>query len=124
MSIALSWQGPSWAVRTLTVERRLAASRDYTVVATLPAGLAQWTDDGLAPSTFYHYRVQAQPADPDQAGASSVVAARTFEAASSPPVAPASLAATALEAEIGLRWDAPATESWRTSWSATMAQDS
>jgi hypothetical protein len=64
-AISLTWKDTSGAANlttSFTIERAnllTGANETYTVIATLPANIAEYDDINLAPSTFYLYQITA-----------------------------------------------------------------
>jgi hypothetical protein len=56
-SVQLSWTDASTDETSFRVERGIGGN--YTEIASLPAGTTSYTDNGVAPSTAYTYRVRA-----------------------------------------------------------------
>jgi hypothetical protein len=57
--IALAWQDNAADATGFELERSSDGGNSWSLVATPPAGTADWTDTGLAAATFYLYRVRA-----------------------------------------------------------------
>ena len=58
-SVNLYWQDNSSNETGFRVQRRLPGSPDWVYVATTPANVTWYLDDGLLPRTFYYYQVRA-----------------------------------------------------------------
>lgn len=73
--VVLRWQDQASGETGYRVERRLAGSGSWTLLATLAAGATSFADAGLADGAAYEYRVQA--AGPGEYGALSALAVAT-----------------------------------------------
>ena len=57
--IDLTWQDTSTDETGFRVQRRRAGSMDWVEIAIAPANATRFSDEGLLPTTLYHYRLQA-----------------------------------------------------------------
>ncbi len=57
--IDLAWQDNSADETGFRVQRRREASMDWVEIAIAPANATRFSDEGLLPTTLYHYRLQA-----------------------------------------------------------------
>jgi len=101
-SIVVRWRLPSPPPERITVERMDRASGAFARAAVLGADAATWTAEGLVPSTFYYFRVRAEPVQATPTESDGVVGARTLDAAETRPDAPTALSATRLSGGEGL----------------------
>lgn len=91
-SVKLIWSHPSGGDCQFIIERRKGVSGSFSKIATVPAGSGEYTDNSVAVSTIYSYRVYAF-SDYGESGYSKVVTVRTAPA---PPLSPTNLKARRL----------------------------
>ncbi|MEQ8201894.1 MAG: fibronectin type III domain-containing protein, partial [Syntrophomonadaceae bacterium] len=107
--INLAWKDVSGYETGYSIERR-AEDELFTQIALMPANTQAYSDSGLAPGTFYTYRVKAigNGSDIYDSAYSAEVSARTYYEVIVIPVVPGTptgLTATAVSAsQIGLSW--------------------
>ena len=102
--IAISWIDNASDEVGFELERSLDSGANWNLLASLGANVSAYTDQGLAASTSYSYRVRATGAG-DASDYSNSASATTDAEPVYPPTAPSTLDALALsETEIALRW--------------------
>jgi hypothetical protein len=99
-SLHLSWQDNSTNEDHFTIWRKKSESDTFIFVATLPANTTSYDDSGLTANTDYDYHIQAG----NVAGFSDFAGLKVMTATD----APTQLHATPGDAEVVLRWTAPA----------------
>lgn len=105
-SLRVDWTDTSNNEDGFKLERS-TDNANFVQIATPAAGVATYTDTGLAADTRYYYRVRATNGGGDSA-VSNTANAKTFVTA---PAAPTNLVATALSStSIGLTWSDSSTE--------------
>ena len=102
--IDLSWIDNSSDETGFMIERSESIDGIFTVIATVGAGITDYTDTGLTPSTTYYYRVNAVNGS-GNSGYSNIA----FDTTSAPPIiipaAPTGLSASAASSSrIDLTW--------------------
>ncbi len=102
--IDLSWTDNSSNETGFNVERLNGAT--WTVLTTLPANTTRYSDQGLAPATFYSYRVNAVNAvGPSAYAAVATVPTQAVIVTQNPPFAPYYLSAVANSGtQVTLNW--------------------
>ena len=102
-SIQLNWTRNGSDEQGFEIERRTAGN-PFAVVATVGAGVTQYTDAGLQRGTIFWYRVRAYNAD-GTSGPSNEVTRKTPPLVPVPPTAPTGMQATAVSStRVDLSW--------------------
>jgi titin len=101
VQIDLTWHDASTNERGFEIERSLSSGTGFTLITTTAANVTHYSDANLNANTAYYYRARAI----NMGGHSSYTAEALATTLQAPPIAPATLTATAASAtQINLTW--------------------